>query len=137
MKIPATVLSLIKEEQLRQSGKFIPAGDAYLKKLENDAELLIHAQPRGCAGFVFFYCNDPEKKFSYITLLLTAPSARKSGIATALINYVLNITRQRGFQYCQLEVRKENLAALALYESIGFSPIEDRGEKYLMRAKIS
>lgn len=137
MKMPDEIMSLIKDEQLRQSDQFIATDDTYLKKLEDKAELIVHTQPEGCAGFVFFYCNDPKQYASYITLIMTVPSARKLGIATALINYVLNITRQRGFQYCQLEVKKDNFAALALYESIGFLTIEDRGDKYLMRATIS
>ena len=122
---------------MRQSGAFVPMDDLYLAKLEEKAELIVHNFTDGCAGFVFFYCNDPEKVSSYITLVMVAPKARKSGVATNLVNCVLNLSKRRGFEFCCLEVRKENRAALSLYESIGFSVSEDRGEKYLMKIRIA
>jgi ribosomal-protein-alanine N-acetyltransferase len=136
MKIPDEVLALITAEQVRQ-GSFVPTDlSSYLKKLEDNAELVVHYQPDGCAGFLFFYCNDPEKQSSYITLVMTAPNARKRGIGSSLIKCVLDISKQRGFKYCQLEAKKNNVAALNLYKAHGFIFVEDRGDKYLMKAEI-
>lgn len=136
MKIPDGVLQLINKEQERQAGVFVPLEDTYLEKLSNHAELIVHQKNNEILGFVFFYCNDPNRIFSYITLIATSDSARGIGIGTALINYVLNLTKLRGFKFCHLEVRKNNEPALKLYEKIGFISVEDRGEKILMSYKL-
>lgn len=137
MNLSKKIVDLIHGEQVRQTGKFVPVGEEYLEKLADKAELLSHESLDQCLGFVFFYCNDPAKYSSYITLLMVAQTSRKSGMGAALVRYVLTLTAQRGFKVCRLEVRKENLAAIKLYEAMSFCQIEDRGDKYLMEAQAS
>lgn len=137
MNLPKKIVDLIHAEQVRQTGKYVPEGAEYLKKLAKKAELLSHDSFDQCLGFIFFYCNDPDKYSSYITLLMVTQMSRKSGIGTALVQYVLTLTAQRGFKVCRLEVRKENVAALKFYEAMGFCQLEDRGDKYLMQAQAS
>lgn len=137
MHIPEKIVRLILAEQSRQSGAFVPDAGDYLEKLANKAELLSHETGGQCLGFVFFYCNDPAKQASYITLIMVAEHSRKLGIGAALVRYVLALTAQRGFKVCRLEVRKENAAALKLYEAMGFYQHEDRGDKYLLEAKAN
>ena len=137
MNLPKKIVDLISDEQIRQIGRFVPEGNEYLKKLADKAELLSHDSLDQCLGFVFFYCNDPAKHSSYITLLMVAHASRKSGIGAALVRYVLTLTAQRGFRVCRLEVRKENAAAIKLYEAMGFCQVEDHVDKYLMEAKAS
>ncbi|MGH9879538.1 MAG: GNAT family N-acetyltransferase [Nitrososphaerales archaeon] len=134
MKIPEEIIFLICEEQVRQRGNFVPNDEGYLQKLSDKAECISHYSPDGISGFVFFYCNEEEKFSSYISLLMVAHKSRKNGIGAALVRCVLTLTKQRGFNRCCLEVRKENSAAIKLYESMSFRTIEDRGEKYLMEA---
>lgn len=136
MKLREEIINLINSEQIRQTGKFVPAGDEYFQKLANKAEVLSHESHGKCLGFILFYCNDLEKYSSYITLLMVAPDSRMLGIGAALTKYVLALTLQRGFKVCRLEVRKENQAAIKLYETVGFSLVEDRGDKYLMEAQV-
>lgn len=138
MKVPNELLRIIEAEQERQKGNFLPADHAaYFAKLEKYAELVIHYGQEHELGFVFFYCNDPYKKNAYITLIAVTPEARGKGIGFALISYVLNVAKARGFSFCQLEVRKDNLKAINLYKKLGFLPIEDRGEKVLMSAPLN
>jgi ribosomal protein S18 acetylase RimI-like enzyme len=137
MNLPKKIVDLIYDEQIRQAGKFVPEGEEYLEKLAVNAELLSHDSLGQCLGFVFFYCNDPSRYSSYITLLMVSQASRKSGIGAALVRYVLTLTAQRGFKVCRLEVRKENAAAIKLYGTMGFCQLEDRGDKYLMEAKAS
>ena len=135
MNIPKKIVDLIHTEQIRQIGKFVPDGNEYLEKLAANAEFLSHQSLDQCLGFVFFYCNDPTKHSSYITLLMVSQASRKSGIGAALVRYVLTLTAQRGFKVCRLEVRKENATAIKLYEAMGFCQVEDRGDRYSMEAK--
>lgn len=134
MKIHDDVLALIQEEQILQNGEFIPSDPAYLIKLSSNAELATHYFPNGLAGFVFFYCNDPEKKFSYITLIGTNSKYRNKGIGSSLVSHVLSISKSRGYNECRLEVLKSNSPAIFLYKKLGFEISENRGEKLLLRA---
>jgi ribosomal protein S18 acetylase RimI-like enzyme len=133
-----TVKTLIREEQARQSGRFVEGIDleAYLLRLDQRAE--IHADHEGtrCRGFVAFYCNDTATRQAYITLVLVAPQDRASGLGRALVSAVLDICRSRGFASCGLEVRSDNASALALYRSLGFTAGEDRSGKQLLEVTL-
>lgn len=136
MNIPPDVLELIRQEQIHQSGCFIP-GDEYLAKLSRSAELATHSDQSGVVGYVFFYCNERALGYSYISLLGTSRDARGKGVGYGLVQFVLDTTRRRGFPKCKLEVRKDNLAALKFYERLGFFTEEDRGEKLLMTIALT
>lgn len=137
MNLPKEIIDLIDGEQIRQNGNFVPDGDKYLDKITEKAELLMHNSASNCLGFVFFYCNDPDKILSYITLIMVAESSRKMGIGAALVQYVLNQTAQRGFKICRLEVRKENAAAVNFYKKMGFHQIENRTHSFLMETRVN
>lgn len=137
MSLSKEIKDLIDGEQIRQNGNFLSDSDNYLNKITKKAELLMHNSAGECLGFVFFYCNDPGKFFSYITLIMVAHNSRKMGIGSALVQYVLNQTAQRGFKVCRLEVRKENAIAFDFYQTMGFLKIEDRIDSYLMEARVN
>lgn len=130
------LLELIADEQTRQQGLFVPNCNDYLNKLSANAELLVHNDPSGVQGFVFFYCNAHDRIASYISLIGTSLKARGKGVGFALLNQVLFISKQRGYSCCKLEVRKDNISAFKLYKRIGFAIVEDRGEKYLMHIQL-
>lgn len=113
---------LVKEEQNARGGHFIRgiAVDEYLNKLKTHAEIFVHYIDGQCAGFVAFYCNDPQKKQAFITLVLVAPSFRGRNVAVALLDGVMSLARARGFASCQLEVDDDNEVALKLYAKLGF-----------------
>lgn len=48
------------------------------------------------------------------------PAERRRGLARALVEAGLARLRQEGVEICHLEVRVDNLGAIALYESLGF-----------------
>lgn len=58
--------------------------------------------------------------------LAVHPSARRRGVARALLRALLETLDGEVF----LEVRASNLAAIALYESLGFSPVGTRSGYY-------
>lgn len=131
------ILKIVNEENECQRGLFLEVDkDQYFKKLSANAELLVHQGANGILGFVYFYCNDPEKKSSYISLIATQKSARSQGIGSALLDYVIAISRNRNFSHCRLEVRKSNISARRFYERKGFNIIEDRGERSLLQLSL-
>ena len=137
MKIPEPVLELIYDEQGRQRGNFVPDDSGYLEKLSKYAELFVHQDSSGITGFVFFYCNAPDKAFSYITLIASASHVRGTGVGYLLLKHVLDVSKEKGFLSCRLEVRKENKKALDFYRRAGFFCLEDRAEKFLMSISLN
>jgi [ribosomal protein S18]-alanine N-acetyltransferase len=62
--------------------------------------------------------------------LATPPAHRRRGLARALVLGGLDRLRRLGTRRCHLEVRVENLAAIRLYESLGFRPAGARRGYY-------
>ena len=133
-----SIRSLILEEHGRQAVSFIEGVDldAYLARLADNAEIVSDSLPGRCRGFVAFYCNDMVTKRAYITLVLVDPQDRGLGIGRALVAFVLDVARRRGFTSCRLEVGKDNQVAYNMYRSQGFRTIEDRSDKYLCEVAL-
>ena len=55
-----------------------------------------------------------------ITNVVVAPEARRRGVATGLLTYLMNEGDRAGLTAYTLEVRVSNAAAIALYEKLGF-----------------
>jgi ribosomal protein S18 acetylase RimI-like enzyme len=128
------IRNLIRDEQARQSGRFIEGVEieTYLRRLDEQAEVVAEVADGRCRGLVAFYCNNLATRQAYITLVLVAPPDRATGLGRTLVNSVLDACRGRGFTTCRLEVRDDNTAALAMYQSLGFTMVEERSGKQLM-----
>lgn len=55
-----------------------------------------------------------------ITNVAVAPEARRRGVATGLLTYLMSEGDRAGLTAYTLEVRVSNKAAIALYEKLGF-----------------
>jgi [ribosomal protein S18]-alanine N-acetyltransferase len=62
--------------------------------------------------------------------LAVAPSARRRGIARALLERIMAEVMEAGVRALYLEVRESNAAARALYEALGFEPVGRRRGYY-------
>jgi ribosomal-protein-alanine acetyltransferase len=58
------------------------------------------------------------------------PDARREGLGRALVEQFIHDARRLGAEQCFLEVRVSNRAAIALYESAGFTRIARRTAYY-------
>lgn len=56
-----------------------------------------------------------------ITNVVVAPEARRRGVATGLLTYLLAEGGRAGLTAYTLEVRVSNVAAIRLYEKLGFT----------------
>lgn len=65
-----------------------------------------------------------------ILTLATAKSARRQGLARALLDGAMTQLREKGTAELFLEVAEDNPAAAALYRSAGFQPIGRRPAYY-------
>jgi ribosomal-protein-alanine N-acetyltransferase len=66
----------------------------------------------------------------HINTLAVAPSARRTGVATALLRRVMAEAAAAGAARATLEVRASNSAALALYDRLGFHVAARRAKYY-------
>lgn len=96
----------------------------------------------GASGHWAFEVGDPQRRpqaFLFDTLLGpageivtlgVAPGARRRGAARALLGDLFDRARSLGVATLTLEVADDNLAALALYESMGFERLGIRRGYY-------
>lgn len=136
--LPDAIVTLIREEQARQEGRFIRHPDlpAYLAKLADHAEIVSDTSGGRCRGFVAFYGNDLKTRQAFITLVVVDPRDRGTGLGQALVGCVLAIVRQRGFTSCRLEVAKDNRPAYELYTKQGFQVVADGTDYHLLEIAL-
>ena len=66
----------------------------------------------------------------HITNIAVHSNYRKNGIATKLINEMLNLCKEHGTNYIMLEVRASNIPAQKLYSKFGFTEEVIRKDYY-------
>ena len=82
-------------------------------------------------GYAFFGYFERERLLGYagmlavpdeadVTNVAVCPEYRRRGIARRLVDVLIEEARERGITRLHLEVRESNIAARALYESLGF-----------------
>lgn len=93
---------------------------AYAGKLKEFAVLCEAWENEKLIGLVAGYCNDSDKKESFISNVSVAPEWQGQGIAATLLNKFCDIAAKRGFAMVGLQVNIHNKKAQAVYEKIGF-----------------
>jgi ribosomal-protein-alanine N-acetyltransferase len=69
------------------------------------------------AGYV---CLTSLFEVAQILDIAVAPEQRGKGIAKLLMNHAITIAREKEAELLELEVRSSNVAAITLYEKLGF-----------------
>jgi ribosomal-protein-alanine acetyltransferase len=59
----------------------------------------------------------------HILTIDVLPSHRRRGIAQMLLQKIEEIFKERGVKSCRLEVREDNVAALKLYQKLGYKKV--------------
>jgi len=86
-----------------------------------DAGGVFLARDRGeLVGFVVSFVRPQRPDQGYISVVATAPSYRRRGIATALIHSAVERLWRRGCQEVMIDVAAQNLPARGAYEQCGF-----------------
>jgi [ribosomal protein S18]-alanine N-acetyltransferase len=101
------------------------AFEAALK--EHHARFRVARTAAGVIGYViaWFVLDEGE-----IANLAVAPTARRRGVARALLHHIIVEARESGLARLFLEVRESNATARALYNSLGFAPVARRPRYY-------
>ncbi|MEW6162266.1 MAG: ribosomal protein S18-alanine N-acetyltransferase [Nitrospirota bacterium] len=77
-----------------------------------------------------YICVNHMINEGHILNLAVHPDLRRRGIATALVEEVLDELRGKGCRSLYLEVRISNLGARRFYERLGFRPVDVRRDYY-------
>jgi ribosomal protein S18 acetylase RimI-like enzyme len=90
------------------------------------AVLLVGAGPDGLAVLRFRPAIFSEGLECYLAELYVAPEMRGRGLGRALLEEAVAFARGRGADYMDLNTGEQDVAARALYESVGFSRTEGK-----------
>lgn len=92
--------------------------DDYSIKLSNNASFVVVVCDGEYVGMIAYYFNENKREF-YIPYLCVRSSHRKLGVADLMMNKICFEADKKGYNI-SLEVRKDNVSAIKLYEKHGF-----------------
>lgn len=95
--------------------------EEYARKLKNNAVIFEAWDNKELIGLVAGYFNNYENKTGFITSVVVSIKYQNKGIAKTIMKKAFDYARDKGFELIQLEVHKENINAVALYEKFGFA----------------
>jgi len=112
---------------------FPPAIDfsAYARKITDHARITGLRVDGALIAFLAFYCNDPERRLAYMSMLMVRSDYRGRGLARRLVQQSLRELTAAGFLVYRLEVGKNNREAIALYKAMGFTETGEEKESSL------
>ena len=106
--------------------------DEYADKLLNNATIFSEKIDGKEIAFIAFYDNDKSNHTAYMSLIYISPEARRKRIGVQLIKKAIYHLKTKGFIAFGLEVHKKNLAAIQLYQSVGFKKTFEKDEMIQM-----
>ena len=104
----------------------------------NSDFLIAGEPPAGVCQLRYRYSIWTESLDCWLEDIFIEEEARGSGMGRALMEAAFERARERGCKRMELDVNEANQAALALYESLGFSAWSDPpgGQNLLMRRRL-
>jgi len=105
----------------------------YVRKIMENADLLLDYDEDRIVGLVVLYCNDEIKKRAYIPLVGVAVGYRNRGIARNLMTRAIQMVKEKGFKV--IGIHSNNPIAVWLYQSLGFKLMES-GERVYMELEL-
>lgn len=121
---------------------FVPPLEEYLDVDNYINKILKNAVRFECwdgvelVGFVAAYCNDRVSKTGFVTLVSVDRLHGRRGIAQTLLGKMERHCIKSGFKKITLEVYKDNLPAIRLYEKCGFVFEKESGGSIIMFKEI-
>ena len=103
---------------------------AYAEKWSRLARQIVAIENDTVVGCLVYSLNEQDRRV-YIPHFWTDREFRRQGVGKGMFQHLLTNTGD-GFDSVELEVLKDNAPAVSFYESLGFLPKEDRGDKWLM-----
>ena len=99
-----------------------------MEHLKDDERIYLVAECEGdVAGSCVFFCSFETADLSNVTV---DERCRRRGLAEALLREAFERCLDKGVEQVLLEVRESNVAAIGLYEKLGFAVISRRRGYY-------
>ena len=110
---------ILKLAEIEKESFRIPWSEkSLLKEMANENSIFTVAEYNGeIAGYAGLYLIGEEGD---ITNVVVSSFYRRKGIASAIMQHMINRAKMKGIKDITLEVRKGNDAAIHLYEKYGF-----------------
>jgi ribosomal protein S18 acetylase RimI-like enzyme len=125
--LPTDLTSIVDYYGTKGDTPFDPfANEDLLRQLVDLNDLIIAEVDGSFAGFVYFFVGDHPwferevDKFGHIMEVHVKPQFQSRGIATRMLEYVLEDLRKRNVRVVYIDTGANNLEALRLYEKMGF-----------------
>jgi ribosomal protein S18 acetylase RimI-like enzyme len=116
----------IAEHLTRSDADFVPplsgrvAISDYARKIAKLAERFEAWSEGTLIGLVAIYCNDLKTRVAHITSVSVLNQWTGKGIASQLMEQSIDHAKAAGMRKIVLDVAKENVPAISLYEKYGF-----------------
>lgn len=110
--------------------------DVYVDKIIQNAERIEYWDNDKLIGIAAFYANNQQTHEAFITMIGVSSDYNGQGIAKKLLERVVNHCKEIEFNRLLLEVRKDNKAAIGLYEKFGFSLFKEDDKTEIMSLDI-
>jgi len=106
-----------------------PWNEAMVKEVIDSSEVIavVYEEDNTVAAFACLHLIDKEAELDGIA---TEKKFRKKGIATQLVQYLLEAAKKSCAEVVFLEVGTDNTAAISLYEKFGFTIVRTRKNYY-------
>lgn len=102
--------------------------DGFLGELENDTAVFYAAVcGERAVGYIGFHKVLDE---CYVANIAVLPEFRRNGIGAVMLNKAIAYCEEASAAFLSLEVRKSNVAAIALYKKFGFEAVGERKNFY-------
>lgn len=146
LKITHYVADSVNVDRLREilyriDGEMIPPLSSlvsiadYAEKLTQNAEVFLATCDGEDVGECAIYMNTADTAF--LTSIGVLIDYRNMHIASALLEKVICLAREKKIIFINLKVKEENISAIKLYSKNGFAILERNNGWLLMQASIS
>ena len=92
------------------------------------ATLCCRFQDDRIIAMVAGYLDNTENQMGYISLVASAPNARRKGYSSALLVEFLELAKYKGLKAVHVYTHKTNMRAVGMYRKVGFveiHPVDD------------
>ncbi len=101
---------------------------AYAQKLADNA-IRFEAWDKGVVvGLVAAYCNDALRRAAFVTSVSVMRDWQGKGVARHLVQSCIEQAKKLGFARIELEVNRDNVPAILMYENLGFGQAASDGQ---------
>ena len=100
--------------------------DSYARKILDHSYIFLAKENCRTVGLASFYINDFLNRAAYLSLLCVDCNYYRRGIARSLVKLGLDKVREMQMSVVKVEVFKENIAAMNLYKSLGFTILANK-----------